>query len=416
MVAISGGRRGLQPVVSPVLSRFTPEFRLMLVCLRWPLDAAALDDIAERAAVIGDWRHLLALTRRHRVVGLVWRALKRSGCPIPGDVAATFQQLSAAAAKQAMRLSVESLRLSQLLKSRGIDALFLKGVTVTVLAYGDPTVRHAKDVDLLVPPSAVEETLACLREAGYMPTFDLDAVPPQRRALWFRYTKSMDWVHADMGALLELHWRLTDAPLLHDIPDPAARQAVAIMPGREIETLDDDHLLGYLCVHGAAHGWMRLKWLADVYALLPHEAHAAEETYRRLLQVGAGRSAGQALLLCHDFFDLPLAPGLLHELESSFLLRTLRREAVSLLARGGEVKEVDDLPFGTTSVYVSRLMLGSSFQSLLAEWRTWGYRPDELLKSRLPQSLFFLFPLLRVRTWLMTRLRHGGRSIHPDKR
>ena len=59
-------------------------------------------------------------------------------------------------------------------------------------------------------------------------------------------------------------------------------------------------------------------------------------------------------------------------------------------------------------------MLGSSFRSLLAEWRTWAYRPDELLRSRLPQPLFFLFPLLRMRGWLVTRLRHGGKSIHSN--
>ncbi len=413
-MAIPGSERGVKPVVKAVLAPFTPEFRLMLLCLRWPLAAAGLDSIARQAEDVADWPHLLAVTRRHRVVALVWRALKRSGCAVPPDVAAAFQHSANSAARQAMQLSVESIRLSQLLKKSGVDAVFLKGITVTLLAYGDPALRHAKDIDLLVPPSAIDETVLLLREAGYIPTFDLESVPHERRALWSRYTKSMDWVHPANGVLLELHWRLTDAPLLHDVADASARQIVPITAGRSIETLDHDHLLAYLCVHGAAHGWMRLKWLADVYALLPHDAQPCEAAYRRLLQLGAGRSAGQALLLCHDFFDLPLTAVLLSELQSSFLLRTLRRSAVRLLARGGEVKEVDDLAFGTTSVYVSRLMLGSSFRSLLAEWRTWAYRPDELLRSRLPQPLFFLFPLLRMRGWLVTRLRHGGKSIHSN--
>ena len=415
-VAISESERGLQTAASPALALFTQEFRLMLACLRWPLDTAALDRIVERADAVSDWPHLLALTRRHRVVALVWRALKRADVAVPADVAVAFQQFSANAARQAMLLSVESIRLSQSMRSHGLDALFLKGITVTMLAYGEPTLRHAKDIDLLVPLADVEAAAALLRDAGYVPTFDLETVAPERRALWFRYTKSMDWVNPGLGVLLELHWRLTDAPLLHEIPGVAARQSVTIAPGRSIDTLDPDHLLGYLCVHGAAHGWMRLKWLADVYALLPREAPACELAYRRLLQLGAGRSAGQALLLCHDFFDLPLPPGLLQELESSLLLRLLRRAPARLLLRGGEVKEVDDLPFGTTSVYLSRLMLGSSLHSLLAEWRTWGYRPDELLRSRLPQPLFFLFPLLRLRGWLITRLRHRGRSIHSKPR
>jgi hypothetical protein len=414
-VATSGSVHGLQKAVSPVLMPFTAEFRLMLSCLRWPLGAEELRRIALQSEVIEDWHHLLKITRRHRVAGLVWRALGRSGCVIPPDTASAFQRSAASAAKHAMRLSVESLQLGQLLKSRGIDALFLKGVTVTLLAYGDPTVRHAKDIDLLVPPASIDQTVALLHEAGYVPSFDLESVPVQRRALWVRYTKSMDWVHSRSGVFLELHWRLTDAPLLHDKPGVVARQTVAVAPGRSIDTLDTEHLLAYLCVHGAAHGWMRLKWLADVYALLPHEAQACETIYRSLQQLGAGRSAGQALLLCHDLFDLPLTAGLLRELESSFVLRKLRSSALRLFARGGEVKEVDDLAFGTTSVYISRLMLGSNLRSLLAEWRTWAYQPDELLRSRLPQSLFFLFPLLRMRGWLMTRVRHRGRSIHSER-
>ncbi len=415
-VATSGGVHGSETAVSPSLAPFTPEFRLMLACLRWPLGVAELSGIAGQSGAIADWHHLLAVTRRHRVVGLVWRALRRAGCVVPPEISAAFQRAATSAAKQAMLLSLESMRLSQLLKSRGIDALFLKGITVTLLAYGDPTVRHAKDIDLLVPTASIEATVDLLRHAGYLPSFDLESVPVERRALWVRYTKSMDWVHSRTGALLELHWRLTDAPLLRDTSGPAARQTVAIAPGRSIDTLDNEHLLAYLCVHGAAHGWMRLKWLADVYALLPHDPGACEVAYRGLQQLGAGRSAGLALLLCHDLFDLPLTASMLRELESSFLLRTLRRAAVRLLARGGEVKEVDDLVFGTTTVYVSRLMMGSSMRSLMAEWRTWAYRPDELLRSRLPQSLFFLFPFLRLHGWLMTRLRHGGRSIHSVRR
>ena len=77
-MATSGSAHGLQMAVSPVLAPFTPEFRLMLSCLRWPLGPAELNQIAEQSKVVRDWHHLLKVTRRHRVVGLVWRALRRS--------------------------------------------------------------------------------------------------------------------------------------------------------------------------------------------------------------------------------------------------------------------------------------------------------------------------------------------------
>ncbi len=379
----------------------------MLACLRWPLNDAALQRIVEDARAVTDWLHLLEITARHRVPGLVWSALHQAGCAIPPGIAPRFQQASATAARQAMFLAVESLRLSKLLETAGTTAIFLKGSAVAVLAYGDVTVRHAKDIDLLVPESGVPHALVVLRDAGYRPLFDLDAVSPSRRTLWFRYAKSMDLQHVKSGVLLELHWRMTDLP--HAGEFQPGQQQVEIVANRSLSTLPPDELLAYLCVHGASHGWMRLKWLADVYALLRHGGDL-EATYQRMLQLGAGRSAGQAFLLCHDLFDLPLPSPLLHDLRRDGVLRVLRRSPARLYLRGREVSEVDDLSFGTTSVYLSRMLLGSGPRGFLIELRTWAFRPDELLKTRLPRGLFFLFPFVRVGTWAKARLQHGGRS------
>lgn len=415
MATVSIPGNGSRDVLTqwPALKRYTPEFRLVLACLRWPLREKELLAIADAAEAVHDWNHMLRVATRHRVAGLVSSGLKRAEYRLPPLPAAEFQRMSSMLALQAMALSIESLRLSQALAARRIDALFLKGTAVAMLAYGDVSVRHAKDIDLLVTRQSAEHAMHALRESGYLPVFDLDAVPADRRDLWFRYAKSMDWIHTATGLQLELHWRLTDLQLLESAFDGDTRQRVIIAGARTLDTLECDRLLAYLCVHGASHGWMRLKWLADVYALLPSDdADACERVYRRLLELGAGRSAGQALLLCHDLLQLPLSAGLMRTLESDPLLRFLRRSALHLLTRGGEVDEVDDLPFGTTSVYMSRLMLVKELPLLISELRTWGYRPDELMKTRLPRPLLFLFPLIRLGAWLSGRLKHGGRSPH----
>ena len=220
----------------------------------------------------------------------------------------------------------------------------------------------------------------------------------------------MDWKRNSVHAFLELHWRLTDLPLLRDGIPPAALRTVDIAPGSAVTTLGGDALLVYLCVHGAAHGWGRLKWLADIYTLLPHNDPAAvEATYRRIQPMDAGRSVGQALLLCNDLLCLDIGP-LAKELTDGATLQFLRQSTLRLLSGRGETEEVDAQRFGTTSVYLSRFLLGSGARALLSELRTWTYRPDEIAGSRLPRSLFFLFPAVRVGSWLMSRLRHGGRS------
>lgn len=376
----------------------------------WPVREHQRLRIRASAAQVQDWPHVLAVAERHRVVGLVWRALSLAQCSVPAATAVPFQRAAMGAARQAMSLAIESSQLGRKLQAQGIDALFLKGVTVAILAYGEAALRHAKDIDLLVLEPRLEEAIALLHAAGYRPGFDLDKVTPERRTLWFRYAKSMDWLHPVTGVQLELHWRLTDLSMMQHEPEPGDLQSVRVAPNCELATLAGDVLLAYLCVHGGAHGWMRLKWLADVRALLPEDPAACEATYRRLLAMGAGRAAGQALLLCHDLLDLPLSAALVRELESHTMLRVLRDAALRLLARGGEVQEVNDLRFGTTSVYLSRLLLGRGLRALGSELRTWGYRPDELLTTKLPRPLFFAFPLVRAGSWLVSRLRHGGRS------
>lgn len=393
--------------------QLSPEFHLLLLCLRWPLSASDLQQLVAASERGLEWQHFVALVRRHRVAGLAARALRRAGVTLPPQAASTLRELASATTMQAMALSVDSLRLQRLFVASGVDAVFLKGSALAVLAYGDLSVRHSKDVDLLVAPAAVAQAFQVLQQGGYQPSFSMENIPADRQALWYRHSKAMDWTHGTTGAQLELHWRMTDLSLMEDVFATGQRQSVTLTSGQSLTTLAPDALLAYLCVHGAMHGWMRLKWLADVYALLPHEAAACEQTYRRLLHLGAGRAAGQALLLCHDLFDLPLPPTLLHELEGSPVLRYLRRSALHLLQRGGEVAEVHDLAFGTTSVYLSRLLLGGGVPQLLLELRTWAFRPDELLSSRLPRPLLFLFPLVRVGGWLRERLRHGGRSPQP---
>lgn len=395
------------------VARFSQEFQLLLLCLRWPLSSADLQRIALLGAQIADWQHFLALLRRHRVAGVAARALRRSGVTVPQPAAQALRQMAASTAMQAMALSVESLRLSRLLTAAGVQPLFLKGSALAMLAYGDVSVRHSKDVDLLVPVTAIANAFAVLQQAGFQPSFHIASLPADRQRLWFRYSKAMDWTHTATGAQLELHWRMTDLPLLDDAFTAGHQATVALTAGESLQTLEPDALLAYLCVHGAMHGWMRLKWLADVYALLPHEPAACEQTYRRLMQLHAGRAAGQALLLCHDLFQLPLPTALLRTLEGSPVLQHLRRAALRLLQRNGETVEVDDLSFGSTSVYLSRLLLGGGVRQLLLELRTWGFRPDALLSSRLPRPLFFLFPLVRIATWLRGRLQHGGRSPQP---
>jgi hypothetical protein len=125
--------------------------------------------------------------------------------------------------------------------------------------------RAGQDIDMLVPyetlPAAMTRALTiavsilCPHEA------QLRMVMPLRQDFGF--------VHESTGARIELHWRLFLNP--HAITEDSIMEAsrVVRLTGSEgLRTLGEEDLFAYLCMHGALHWWYRLKWLADVNALL----------------------------------------------------------------------------------------------------------------------------------------------------
>lgn len=376
-----------------------PEFRLLTACLGWPHDEACA--AAVRGASDGvDWDVFAILVRRHRVGGLVRDALKRAGVDPAPDAAAELMRQSSVIARRGMAALAESIRLQKVLKDAGIDVLFLKGAALAMQAYGSFTLRHSKDIDLLVREEQILEASALLERGGYrrvLPRSDSSAAD---MAAWFRDHK--DFVlHGNFE--VELHWRLfNNDAALGSFDWQGASTRIALNDASALVTFDRDHQFAYLCAHGARDAWFRLKWLADIRALLAASDPAEiERLYRFAADLRAGRAAGQALLLCERFLKLPLPAALKSELENDGRIGRLVSVAVRSLACDVE-REPVAMPFGTTRIELSRWLLGSG----LAYWAkeaslALGYR--DAAAAKLPWPLRMLYPLWRPVRWLFSQ-------------
>jgi hypothetical protein len=112
-------------------------------------------------------------------------------------------------------------------------------------------------------------------------------------------------------------------------------------------------------VHGASSAWFRLKWITDFAALLHRQG--GDETgrlFRRSQELGAGRAAGQALLLS-DALDGTLDgnPGLRKQLDESAAERWLCRAAMRQLAGRSEPMEPTARPWGTARIHLTQFLL-----------------------------------------------------------
>lgn len=354
----------------PVRSRAKstiPEFQLAVACCRpqqWGRDS---EPLGIRQARI-DWSLFLEVVARHRVAGLVDQGLCRIEVAAPAEVRAKLSADARAIRTQNLLLAGAMIRLDRGFRDTGVDHLFIKGLTLGQLAYHDCGLKMGWDIDLLVDRSDLARSAELLTALGYELRLPEQA---STAALlrWHESSKESIWVDA-AGVHVELHTRLADnRALIPALGLRSPRQAVAVA-GHRFETLAADELIAYLCVHGASSAWFRLKWIADLTALLaPFTVEESYGLYDRAIALGAGRAAGQGFLLTHVLFGLPLSAQLLEMLANDRSVSWLARKALDSLAGAHVATELTDRLLGTLDIHLTQLALLPGWRFSIGEAR-----------------------------------------------
>lgn len=386
--------------------RLPREFELVAACCRWP-PSPARDSAVLAAAEQADWILVARIAERNRVEGLVWNALRQAGASLPAEIGGRLQAAADRIARQNLALTAESLRLTASLDRAQVRHLFVKGISLGVLAYGSIGPKMGWDIDLLVPLASLEPAAAALEAAGYRLLLPKGPKGRERLGLWHLHWKESVWASPDGRLTVELHSRLNDNPLLlPDVGPDSPSQRVEVAKGRFLATLRTDELFAYLCVHGASSAWFRLKWIADVGALLgPCPPEEIERLYRRSQALGAGRAAAQALLLCERLLATPLPPALSAELRFDRINRWLVAIAMRKLAGRTLTAELDERLLGTGTIHLMQFALLPGLKFKYAELRRQLVNPADRIAVPLPKALGFLYPLVALARRLTPRPR-----------
>jgi hypothetical protein len=174
---------------------------------------------------------------------------------------------------------------------------------------------------------------------------------------WHRNSKESVWTKPS-STPIDLHTAVSDTPLL--IPDINVRspsQSVDVGAGITLPALATDELFAYLAVHGAWSNWYRLKWITDVAGLLRGRGgDEIDRIYSRSQELGAGRAAGQTLMLADALFDtLRHNQKLRARLRSDRVQSRLLRHALRSVTR--DAGEPTEQRFGTVPIHLAHLML-----------------------------------------------------------
>jgi hypothetical protein len=385
----------------------SPEFLLAAACCRWPASPARDAAVRAAAAAVQDWDAFLRVVAHHRVVGLVHDALPAAATMVPAAVTAKLAaRLNNITQRNQLLLDELSL-LQRAFAAAGIEFLVLKGAALAQIAYGAATCKQTRDIDLLVAPDCARAALHVLERHGYAPLPPAVGLNDAQFAALLRYCREIDVVRPGGRLPVELQWRAADNPTLLDGVDARSpAQSVALADGLVVRTLAADDLFAYLCVHGAYHCWSRLKWLADLNAMLRTTGADLMSRYRHAQCIGAGLCAGQALLLCRRLFDLPLPAALARELETNRRIAKLARIALRAMTEPA----VANKPMLAVSANVgAQFLFGEGWRFFAAQCRAVSVGMQDIMTVALPPALYFLYPVLRLPLWLLRRLRAGLR-------
>lgn len=383
-----------------------PEFLLAAACCRWP--PSPLRDAAVRAAAIDvDWPRYGQVVRRQRIAGLVDAALADAKIDCPAAVAAPISHEARKILFRNMTAAVETARLIALITERGYPALAIKGVVLSALAYGSIALKHSKDIDLLVTPDDALAVIALLEEDGYRLTYPAPDLSTAQRRTLTTYGKDVALTKPGGALQLELHWRLFDSEaVLPEITARAPAQSIPLGGGRSAPTLAQPALYAYLVLHGATDGWSRLKWLADLNALLaPLDSAAVAALHRSATAMGAADASAQALLLLRDLFGRDLPPGMAEALARPRQVRLLVAGAYKMMAPRDASRETGDWWRGQLLSLAMQPLLTRGLRHKRQVLRGVLYLPSAMYGSPLPPSLYAFYPLIRIPAWALRRAR-----------
>ncbi len=117
-----------------------------------------------------DWPRFLRLARFHRVQGVVARGLevrRDIQALVPAAVAREIGEDARQIAAANLLMAEECRALSARFASAGLPVLFVIGLTLGMLAYGDIATKSAVDIDLLIEPYRLADAAAVLEANRY---------------------------------------------------------------------------------------------------------------------------------------------------------------------------------------------------------------------------------------------------------
>ncbi|MGB9068657.1 MAG: nucleotidyltransferase family protein [Candidatus Acidiferrales bacterium] len=387
----------------------SPEKRLLVACARTTAEPPVVDEIRELSAAALDWEFVVNESAVNSILPLVARNISAVAAQIaPAKHVERLTKGARANALRCLSLTAELIRIVDLLRAAGVQAMPYKGPLLAVDAYGDVTLREFEDLDIIVRQQDMAKADEVVQKLGYRPnhpwTFAARATSPV-------VPGEYDYRDEARGMIVEFHTEFTlrHFPVRPDLGEMSKRLVSVAVSGHEIPTFCPEDMLSLLCVHGAKDFWERISWIADVAEFLRSHPRL---NWDLVLSRAESLQVGRMLNL-----GLALATGMLGALLPAQISARVRRDSVagdlaSEIAQRHRIRAAPERGAGERFRYRRRMVAGG-----FAGWRysvrlTTQPADEDSAAIGLPRALSPFYVLLRPLRLLRQYRAGSGGSEH----
>lgn len=371
----------------------TPEFKLLLSCASLKVGA---NHLSAEKVILNDKINddsFIQLVDRHAVAPLVHHTLK-SVIGVSDQLISRINQR--VKRNQLISLSAMSMivRLQKKMDADQLKGVFLKGIPLAAMYYGDIALRESMDIDLWVEKKGFGIVSKYLTTLGYRSCLALSKLNKRQIKYKFKTDHHLLFVTDDpaLPPIIELHWKINDRFGLFTFNpetdfDLTKKYEVA---GVTISTFNHIDNFLYLCTHGCEHAWYRLKWLFDLPQLMSSVNYDWEEVQKRAKELNCEDQIKLAFLLLNKLlgYEIP-APLRTNKINSS--LKSQRSYIEHCIYYKGQYCDTNREKWMNFRYSLSRNKKGIFNPSLLLRYLT---SENDWKFLKLPEELFFLyFPL-----------------------
>lgn len=378
------------------LDLISNELRLLLEILALENDDSICGEISELATNI-DWGLFLELAMHHRVYPLIYLKLKRLDEKlIPRQVVETLSQTYKRNTFQMLQLSAEMEQVSKLFTENQIRLLYLKGPVIAFDLYGDISLRTSKDLDILISITDLERAEELLLNVGY----EREEKDTAALHVWKWREHHVSYFHPGKGIQLEVHWRLHPPPMKEPSFDELwERRRKSVLTTHPVYFFGEEDLFLYLIIHGARHGWFRLRWLIDIDQMV-RKGLKFEKVSLLFRKYHCNHVGGQALILASQLLNTPIN----HELHIFTIKRRSRKLAQMVIYFIKEIVSLQEIM--STNHYKRYLYsLRSNTQKFYSIVMLLYPNSRDVETLRLPKPFHFLYFPLRPFLWAWRKTR-----------